>query len=109
MLWNTAAITEALKDLGTIHHTLPDGEYDSTQISVHYEGERIIVKGWTDSITVTDSNNVEVSWVELRTYNGDSSGGLQTKNEDVGAVYGRISARLQQMGFNIVPHYNNLF
>lgn len=109
MLWNTTAICEALKDFGKIHLTLPDGEYSTMQLSVHVSGERIIVRGWTNSISVNDSNNVEVTWVELKTFGGDSSGGMRTKNENVGAAFGRISARLQRMGFNIVPHCDSIF
>lgn len=108
--WNTKEITALLSDLGGVHPSGPGGDYDTTCLTVYPKGktEWISISGFTDHETVTNPDNALVTWVEVRT-DGDSAGGLQTEDEEVGAAYGRIIARLIKAGFNPVPTHDGLF
>lgn len=110
MRWQTAEVQKLLSDLGTIHQSGPGGDYDGTTLTIYPYGSRewISVCPFTDNVTVENKDDLEATWVEVRT-DGDSAGGLQTEDENVGATYGRIVARLIKKGFGIVPTYDGLF
>lgn len=110
MRWQTEQIKKALADLGQIATSSPGGSYDGTNISVYPHGSReyISISPFTDHIEVDDPDDLEAQWAEVRT-DGDSRGGLQTENENVGACYGRIVARLRKMGVTTICHHDEIF
>lgn len=110
MLWNSNNIVKLVSDLGATRVDPSGGDYDTEAVLVYPKNGReyIRISGWTDRVTVTNPKNFDVTWVEVRT-DGDSAGGLQTEDEEVGAAYGRIVARLIKAGFNIVPTYDGLY
>lgn len=108
--WKTEEIVKLAADLGRVSVYPGDGEYDTETVQINPKSgnEYIRICGLTEQVSVTNPKNFPVTWVEVRT-DGDSAGGLQTSDEDVGAAYGRIVARLIKAGFYVVPTYDGLF
>jgi hypothetical protein len=112
--WNSEKIKIALADLGKVSIREAGGSYDTDQILVYPTGgdnEWISVTGFRPSKALENeerSNAENVGYAEVRT-NGDSSGGLQSKNENVKEAYNHIMTRMWDLGFTIINHYDEIF
>lgn len=113
-VWKKNKIKELLENLDcTIQEIETGGDYDIPGFVIRPNS----TKEW---ITITPfknpglvpnpevMDNCEIYALEIRT-NGDSRGGLQTKDKKVGRLYGEVCAELSKKGFYIIAHYDEIF
>ena len=111
--WNTRSIEKAFSDLGPISVSGQGGSYDTETVHISPNGlsnDDIRITGFTPGSEVKDPYEVEeVVEVVVRNCHSDSRGGLQTNDENLGAIYGRVVARLTKMGFAVYNNYDEFF
>lgn len=112
--WNTEKMKVALSKLGDVRVESQGGDYDTNNLYVYPKGQKkgdcISVIGFRPGNGVTTPSDVKnIEGIEVRNFNSDSRGGLQSSNEKICILYGRIVAHLRKQGFSVVPHYDCLF
>lgn len=110
--WNTKELQQCFSDLGRVETLGQGGSFDTETILIYPDGtsDYIRVTGFTPGEEVYSPSYVEnLTDVVVRNGGSDSSGGLQTKDENVGICYGRVVARLSKMGFATYCHHDELF
>lgn len=114
--WNTEQMKAALSNLGEVDDGGYGGDYDTTNIAVYPKGresgDHISVVGFRPgkSLNEEERDNAEdVGCVEVRNNESDSDGGLQSADEEICVLYGRIIALVRNMGFFTIRHYDQIF
>ena len=92
------------------------GDYDCPPIIFRMDGvdDAVYVTPYLDPEIrdlppVEDRLAIDVFAVELRTADGDCRGGLQTHDEGLAMFFGACYARLCQLGFRVIGHYDEIF
>jgi hypothetical protein len=106
----------ALAPLGDVYDGDYGGDYDTTNISVYPKGREsgdcISVVGFRPEKSLSEAERDDaddVECIELRNNESDSGGGLQSDDEEICVLYGRIMALVRKMGFYTIPHHDQLF
>jgi|688.fasta_scaffold639594_2 hypothetical protein len=57
----------------------------------------------------SQNDNVPIYALELRNARGDSRGGCETTNANLGMLYGFLQSKLNEAGFNVIDHCDEIF
>lgn len=117
MNWNTRQVIASLGALrGDPIHKIadqPGGDWDLPQVSfwLHDIDDAVLVTPYKNPQSNPDSkmDDTEVYAVEVRTLQGDSRGGCNTACEEIAVLHAVIKSRLNQMGFNTINNYDEIF
>jgi len=114
--WNTEQVKAALAPIGDVYDGGYGGDYDTTNISVYPKGREsgdcISVVGFRPGKALSEEerdNAEEVEYAEVRNNESDSDGGLQSDDEEICVLYGRIIAAMRKMGYSTIRHYDQIF
>lgn len=111
-----ALIADALPENATVRIKEPGGDVDTAGFVIELPGtdDRILLCAFRSDGECYDGNRgeetpVDADMIELRDTRSDSSGGIQTRNEDLAVLAARIKVRLLQDGWGVTGTMDNYF
>ena len=124
MRWSTYVIEQLCQKYTTSSARVrvtaepPGGDYDTTNVRIAFPGsdDGITIVGFVDFGSVDDlemqDNELDdcerINVIELRTLQTDSRGGIQTRDKTVRDVAFAIRDELEDLGFRVVDHYDQI-
>lgn len=117
MQWNTQRIIEALKEKLPFEVDIsigePGGDVDTNGVYVTPEEDGdywISIYGFlTGGYLDEERDDCEIDLVEIRDYDSDSSGGIQTKELNNKILAAHVQQIVEDLGYTCVPQMDNYF
>ena len=114
-IWVTANIVKALTPLGgKLSVESPGGDHDTENIIISLNGSnrrllgRLYIMGYLPWKSVDTPSNTEIDGI-IVSDGEDSGGGLNSSNEDLCILYGRVVSKLRKKGFDVVNNIDDYF
>jgi hypothetical protein len=94
------------------------GDYDLNSVYITIDGcdDALTVTPFVDpagsatgEVAPPENDNVPIYAIELRNVHSDSRGGCMSDNVDFCMLYGFLKAKLNQLDFYVIDHYDWIF